>query len=200
MTPDDLFSRAYDFTRGHEGGFVDHPTDPGGATNYGVSLRFLRDAGQIDRDSDGLMDGDLDGDGDIDVDDIRLLTPEVVRRVFKYHFWDRFDLAALPPAIAVKAFDLSVNTGPRPAFRALQRACRACRRPIADDGVIGEQTRAAVEYAHDDNPAALMAAYCAEIAGFYRGLVSARPDEFKPFLRGWLNRAYVWPQSQVEGL
>ena len=80
------FEKAHAFVARMEGGFVDDPADPGGTTNYGVSLRFLK--------SQGLEAGDIDGDGDIDADDIRALTPERAAGVLRRAFWDVFPLDA----------------------------------------------------------------------------------------------------------
>ncbi len=63
-----------------EGGFVNDPTDKGGATNKGVTIGTWRQVGY-----------DKDGDGDIDVDDLKLLSVQDVRdRVLKPHYWDRW--------------------------------------------------------------------------------------------------------------
>lgn len=63
-----------------EGGFVDDPLDRGGATNMGVTITTWRQVGY-----------DKDGDGDIDVDDLRkLTTDDVIARVLKPHYWDRW--------------------------------------------------------------------------------------------------------------
>ncbi len=61
------FEKAVEKVLEHEGGYVDHKNDPGGATNYGISLRFVKQSTGIDL--------DVDGDGDIDADDIKAMTP-----------------------------------------------------------------------------------------------------------------------------
>ena len=62
------FKQAHAFVRKWEGGFDDHPNDPGGVTNYGVSLAYLKDH--------GLDIGDINDDGVIDRKDILAMTPE----------------------------------------------------------------------------------------------------------------------------
>jgi hypothetical protein len=81
-TPDDILVQGYTTRYAAaakkllliEGGFVDDPTDRGGTTKYGISLRFLAAAGAFDSDGDGIADFDLDMDGDIDGADVRKLT------------------------------------------------------------------------------------------------------------------------------
>ncbi len=98
----------------------------------------------------------------------------------------RFGYGDLADPIGAKLFDLAVNMGPGDAGRCLQRALRACGRPVADDGMVGAETRAAAAAA---NQPALIAAFRSEAAGYYRALaVANRVDD--EFLRGWLNRAY----------
>ena len=179
------FNIAFNMTLEHEGGFVNDSADPGGATKYGVSLRWLLKAGDLD--ADGLPDGDIDGDGDIDVDDIKALSVEDARRLFRAAFWDANRCGELNSQhVAAKLFDYSVNMGNRQAGRILQRACRACMQPVEDDGIVGPKTVAA---ANACPSTALMAAMRSEGAGFYRALVARRPKLGK-FLGGWLRRAY----------
>lgn len=108
------FARAQAFVTRMEGGFVNHPADPGGATNYGISLRFLQ--------SQGVAVGDLDGDGDIDVDDIRALTPETAADILRKNFWDPLKLDRLPAALALVLYDTAVNMGTGKARRLAQQA------------------------------------------------------------------------------
>lgn len=73
---DDVFEKAHEFVQRWEGGYCDDAGDPGGATKYGVSLRFLRSEGY-----------DIDGDGDVDVDDVKAVTKAKARELFRKHFW-----------------------------------------------------------------------------------------------------------------
>lgn len=170
----------------HEGGFVDHKNDPGGATNFGISLRWLKAIG--DWDGDGWLDGDLDRDGDVDIHDIRRMTIDQATEFYRVHFWDVNGYDHFPnQALAAKTFDLTVNMGNRRSHMLLQRACRACGFRIADDGVIGPVTLRTVGSADEE---ALLAAFRSEAAGYYRGLVIAK-KKFEVFIDGWLNRAYA---------
>ena len=191
-----LYDQAFDITNIHEGRFSYDPDDPGGATNHGASLRWLSKAGELDLDGDGWPDGDLDRDGDIDIDDIKRLTRDDVRILFFHHWWEKFDLHLLPALTAVKVFDLSINMGPRPGFRCLQRAAKACRYDIADDGIIGPQTQSVIRELGRSNEPALLAALCSEAAGFYRSLIAGKPV-FVKYQNGWLKRAYYRPDPHI---
>jgi lysozyme family protein len=168
--------------REHEGdAFTDHPADPGGATRYGISLRYLRSLG-----SDL---GDVDGDGDVDADDIRRMTWDEAADIFRREFWDRFAYHRLPGPVAVKVFDLAVNVGPSQACRLLQRALRSAGAPVLEDGLLGPKTVAAVWSVWRSDCPAISCAFRSEAAGFYRTLVAMRPD-LSAFINGWLARAY----------
>lgn len=183
---DSLFQHALDVVLAHEGGFVNDPVDPGGATNWGISLRWLARAGELDLNGDGLADGDLDLDGDVDVDDIRAMTRDDAAFFYRAHWWDRHDYGALHLTVATKVFDLAVNMGSPQAHKLLQRACRACGKEIADDGIIGPVTRATVA---GIPPEMLIPPLREAAAGFYRQLIALRPQLAK-YERGWLKRAY----------
>lgn len=163
-----------------EGGYVDDPDDPGGATNHGISLRFLRGLGDPEL--------DLDGDGDLDADDVRALTRDDAAELIYAHFWQGYRYADLPTEIGAKVFDLGVNMGPRPIGRCLQRAVRAVHGPrLVEDGVIGPKTLRAVDQVYGP---ALLPALRSEAAGYYRVLIARDPTREK-YQEGWLTRAYA---------
>lgn len=184
---DPLFSAALAIVLRHEGGFVNDPDDPGGATKFGISLRWLKEAGELDLDGDGLPDGDIDLDGHIDLNDIVGLTQENGAWFYKAHWWDYHRYGDFPLQVSTKLLDLAVNMGARQAHRCAQRAARACGAPLADDGVLGPLSRAALI---ETDAKQLRVAMRSEAAGFYRGLAAARPASAK-YLNGWLNRAYA---------
>lgn len=161
----------------HEGGFVNHPKDPGGATKYGISLRFLRKQQHIS--------GDIDGDGDIDADDIKKLKSEHYEILYKQDFWDKLRLDKIQSQkVANMVFGLCVNMGPKAAITLLQKAVCMTSSKIAIDGDFGPQTINAVNSLDDHK---LILAYKLEAVKFYRS-IAEKNQNLKAFLYGWLRR------------
>lgn len=114
-----------------EGGYVDDPDDPGGATNRGVTIGTLR-----------RLKLDLDGDGQVDERDLRLVTPARAADIFVEHYFRRPRLDLIPTELQPPVFDMQVNAGDT-AVRLLQRLLTASGEVCTDDGVVGPQTTAA---------------------------------------------------------
>lgn len=190
------FSKAIKNTLKFEGGLVNNPNDPGGVTNFGISLRWA--VSEMKAAGDDLSDLlDVDDDGDMDADDIRALDEVTATQIYRVGFWDRYkydNIVAHP--VSEKIFDMTVNMGPRQSHRNLQRALRSVGEMVVDDGIMGPRTRSSTNRAHS---ACLVAAMRSEQAGFYRMLIARNnslrkegihvPD-FRVFKDGWLRRAY----------
>ena len=178
MPKDNDFLIALNFILRQEGGWSDHKDDPGGATNYGISLRFLR--------RQQIINGDLDRDGDIDEDDIKLVDFSIASELYLKNWWERYDYGVFNLEVAKRIFSFSINMGPRTAHRLVQRAARANGRHLVEDGVLGPKSRAAISAI---DPEKFIIALRSEAAGHYRVLIE-RNGDFKSFENGWLNRAY----------
>lgn len=148
----------------HEGGYVDDPRDPGGATNLGITLGTARAAGL-----------DIDGDGDVDKADLRKLTPTKAGPVYRARYWDAVEGDKLPSGVDLAVFDAAVNNGPARARRWLQEALK-----VHVDGVIGPQTLKAASEAPR--------AQTIERIRLYRDAHYRRQENFSYFGRGWLRR------------
>lgn len=171
----------------HEGGYVNDPNDTGGATNYGISLRYLKGVGDLN--GDGFKEGDFNCDGVVDVKDIKEMTLADAVQIYKTQWWDKYSYGQIPSQkLATKVFDTSVNVGSIQCHKFLQRALNAVNgnQTVTVDGFIGPQTLREINNA-DQN--ALIAAFRSEQAGFYRLIVEKTPTNQK-FLKGWLRRAY----------
>lgn len=167
---DPAFMAVIDKTLKHEGGFVDDKSDPGGATNWGISLRFLK----------GL-------NPKVTKYTIMKLTLDQAMEIYYVHFWKKFKMDAFPLSIAAKLFDITVNAGNVQAVKILQRALRAVTlEHIVNDGIAGPVTFQILKKCDES---ALLAAFRSEHAAFYRELVASKPA-FAKFKDGWLARAY----------
>jgi len=177
------FDYALEKTLKWEGGFADHPNDPGGATNYGISLRTLR---QLDDEA-----FDVDGDGDIDADDVRQFQLKHAKKFYRKYFWKHEYDQIESREVAAKIFDMAVNMGERQAVKLVQRAVNFTRhllttQRLAVDGDIGPLTVNAINTCRAE---VLLEAIQAAQAEFYFRLTGAKPSR-KVFLLGWLRRAY----------
>jgi lysozyme family protein len=110
------FDKAFAKTIGHEGGYVNHPTDPGGETKYGISRRSYPH------------------------ENISGMTLDRAKLIYLRDYWQPARCGDLPEAIAMELFDGAVNSGIGQATRWLQRAL-----DVADDGVIGPVTLRAAQ-------------------------------------------------------
>jgi len=166
-----------------EGGFVNDPDDPGGATKHGVTIRTLRRLGL-----------DLDRDGDVDIDDVRRVDEDLAVRLFIEHYFERPRLDDLPEVLQPSVFDMYVNAGAE-AVRILQRLLVSMRIAVAVDGIVGPQTIAAADRAARAAPDHLGDAYGIARRNYYYRLGDRRP-QLRKFARrrdggkgGWIRRA-----------
>lgn len=152
------FEKAFAIVIGIEGGYSNNPNDAGGETKYGISKRAYPNL------------------------DIRNLTLEAARGIYKKDYWDRVRGDLLPAPMALIVFDAAVNSGVGQAIKWLQEAVGAHA-----DGVIGPVTLAAVQ-AHSGRGAALIAEYMAQRNVFLAGLPS-----WRSFSLGWSRRMAALP-------
>ncbi|MFC5067811.1 glycoside hydrolase family 108 protein [Flaviflagellibacter deserti] len=153
------FAQALDAVLRHEGGYIDHPSDPGGATNLGVTRATLsRWRGRA-----------------VSKAEVRALTRHEAAAVYRAFYWDEIAGDALPPGLDLAVFDYCVNSGPGRAARTLQVIVGT-----VPDGRIGSVTLAAIE----GRPLPeLVSAYCRQRLSFLEGLKT-----FAVFGRGWRRR------------
>lgn len=153
------FQTCLAFTLREEGGFSDDPRDPGGATNYGITLATLSHwRGRR-----------------CTADDVRNLTQQEASVIYRVSYWHAMKCSALPFGLDLMTFDEGVNAGPPASVRMLQFVVG-----VEADGIVGAQTISAAEFAK--MPAAI------EILA-QRQEESYRADvDFPIFGDGWLTR------------
>jgi lysozyme family protein len=151
-----------------EGGYVDDPRDPGGATKYGISSTFLRSIG--------------------DNTDPRDLTRDKAKEYYKVYFWDVLACEQIQSnKVQLILFDTAINMGVQSAIRILQKSLRIFA-PITVDGIAGPQTTSilSVAQANAGNLAILIDAFLTIRKQTYIDISIKRND--RTFLRGWFKR------------
>lgn len=153
------FKEALRLVLKHEGGWSDHPADPGGATMKGVTLANFRRYVKP-----GATKADL-----------RRITDEQIAVVYRRYYWDAVLGAELPSGVDYAVFDFAVNSGPYRAATYLQRIVGA-----KQDGKIGPATLKAVRARKPEYVAAQL---CDARLAFVRGLRT-----WPVFGKGWSTR------------
>jgi lysozyme family protein len=143
----------------HEGGFVNHPRDPGGMTNLGVTKKVWEEWVKHPVDEKAM----------------RALTPELVSPMYKKKYWDAVKGDELPDGLDYLMFDFAINAGPGRAIKTMQKAIGT-----TPDGAIGPKTMQSLK---EMNPAQLIEKFSVEKESFYRSLPT-----FQTFGKGWLRR------------
>lgn len=163
------FKKCLDIVLKHEGGFVDHPKDPGGATNFGITIKTLSEwRGR-----------------DVTVEDVRSLTKQEAAEIYLSRYWNRIRGDQLPPGVDLVVFSAAVLLGVRRASGILQSIVDA-----KTDGIIGQETLAKVasmdvEYVIDQ--------FCDDWLDYLR----SRPH-WQEFQRGWTRRVTETKQYALE--
>lgn len=166
-----------------EGGFVNDSDDPGGATNFGVTIHTLRSLGL-----------DLDHDGKVTVADVRSLTRVQAIEIFEQHYFDKPLIGLLPSGLHATVFDMYVNAGSN-AVKILQQLLREMGYDVVVDGALGPITIGAAQQAFVKAPRHLVDAYGIARRNYYFRIADRRAASRK-YARtraggkgGWINRA-----------
>jgi lysozyme family protein len=160
----EIFDACLAFTLREEGGYVDDPADPGGATNMGITLATYRQ---------------WSGDPNLAPAQVQDMTLRTVRAIYRTLYWNPLRADDLPAGVDLSVFDMGVNAGIWASAKLLQQAIGFTGDAV--DGWIGPETLAAV----DKFDARVLVDDLAERqTAYYRSL----PD-FTTFGTGWLNRA-----------
>lgn len=136
------FEKAVELILKHEGGYVNHPDDPGGETNFGIAKRSYPDV------------------------DIAKLTENDAKRIYKEDYWDKVRGDQMPAGIALMVFDTAVNMGISRAGKFLQEVVNA--NPI--DGIIGSGTLSNVDNAWKNNSEFVLTSYANKRLDYYKKL------------------------------
>ena len=147
----------------HEGGFVNHPKDPGGITNMGVTKRVYEEwVGH-----------------EVSEQDMKDLTEDDVRPIYKKNYWDRVKGDKLPDGLDMCVFDFGVNAGTGRAAKYLQTMIGT----TADGGIGPNTLKALKAYVKENGLVETIKQYQANRQDYYESL-----STFETFGRGWTHR------------
>jgi lysozyme family protein len=171
MTTD--IDRLIDDVLQKEGGYVNHPADKGGPTNFGITQATLsKHLGRA-----------------ASIDEVRDLDLATAREIYAANYYHGPKIDELPEAIQPFCFDSAVNHGPSRAIRFVQKVCNeAGVAQLAEDGLMGPNTTAAAREYLEQQGDAMLTALVHERQRYYRAIVANNASQ-EVFLKGWLARA-----------
>ena len=164
---DNRFELCLDEVLKHEGGYADHPKDPGGATNLGITHKTLARWRHVSP------------WWNLPKSEVKGLQRAEAAKIYRASYWDRCHAGQLPAGLDLALFDFAVNSGPDRAIRTLQAELA-----VAADGTVGPLTLAAIEtYSKRHGLGTLANALCDRRLAFLNRLPT-----FATFGKGWSNR------------
>jgi len=165
------FTRCVDIILRHEGGFVDHPADPGGATNFGITHKTL-----------AAWRG-----APVTKDDVRTLTVAEARDIYRANYWNALNCDTMPAGVDLSVFDMGVNAGVTRAAKMLQGIVH-----VEKDGQVGPITIGAVKAI---DPEFVVDAFADARMGYYRSL-----RHWETFKNGWTRRTRETREAALDML
>ncbi len=166
------FHKCMDVVLRHEGGYVDHPDDPGGATNMGITHKTLAAWRKVDKCSR---------------DEVRTLHIDEAREIYRAHYWNALNCDLLPEGVDLVTFDFGVNAGVGRASRMLQEVVS-----VEQDGQIGPITVGAVQRVDADF---IVNKFSDKRLEYYQSL-----ENWNTFGRGWSRRTSETRETALEML
>lgn len=168
------YDKALQLVLAHEGGYVNHPKDPGGPTNKGVTQKVY--------DAYRTLKG-------LSIRSVKSIMKDEVAEIYDRQYWDRANCDQIPVGLDYAVFDYSVNSGVSRAVKEIQRLV-GC----VPDGIMGPQTLAAITEAMSGDEEAVITNYCNKRMKFLKGLRT-----WGTFGKGWSRRVLGIHEGFQEG-
>lgn len=170
---EELFLEVLKLTLTYEGGYVNHPNDPGGATNFGVTQKTYNRYNRENNNS---------------IKDVKDITHEEVSDIYYYGYWLLGRCHEIPYPLSSLVFDSGVNCGVRNGIKFMQRTLNGFGCKLLVDGKVGPKTIAsAKEIAYSKTAEEIVAEFNSHRQSYYY-LIAKRNPKLKVFLNGWKNR------------
>ena len=166
-----MFESCVNIVLQKEGGFVNHSADPGGATNYGITIKVLSEYRKTE----------------VSVEDVQRLSIGEAKQIYYKNYWKPIQGDQLPIGVNLSVFDFAVNAGVSRAAKTLQKIVN-----VQQDGIIGLVTLKAVQTFDVED---MIKRLAAERVLFYRSLKT-----FSVFGKGWLRRTDLIKIASLEML
>ncbi|MBN9678837.1 glycoside hydrolase family 108 protein [Salipiger bermudensis] len=164
------FHRCMDVILLHEGGYADNPSDPGGATNFGITHKTLADWRKVAACS---------------ADEVKALTVDEAKEIYRAHYWNALNCDQLPKGVDLVTFDMGVNAGVGRSARMLQEVLA-----VKADGQVGSIT---VGAASQTDPEFVISRFSDMRLEFYKSL-----SKWDTFGRGWARRVAETRETALE--